>query len=226
MKQHQTALRVRTTVSGTAGQHRPSLISSAIYRLAVFAAVTLCLAAAPTKNDLLARELELQAAPALKAGYVPQGRQMERYKAFARQTELPPITATNTLVEIGRAVNTDTTRLAQLSAQEKQALAGQFRIPVAVVDKLVQRLATGSPVTANQFAQEIRLAVIDYRFLHTEWVRYHPSAEGQPTKAAALGALQDGDINTSWKLYDGLRRPQSPSIGAPAAPANLRVVSH
>jgi hypothetical protein len=151
---------------------------------------------------------------------------MARYKAYARQAELPLITATNNaMLEVGGMVKTDTTRLAQLSVGEKEALAGQFGVPVAVIDKLVQRVASRPPPAADQFAQELRTVVVDYRFLQIEWNRYHPPADGQKTKAAALVALQAGEISKAWELYDGLRRPQAPAIAAPAPPANLRIVT-
>ena len=151
---------------------------------------------------------------------------MARYKAFVRQSELPLITTTNNaLLEVGGKVKTDTTRLAKLSAPDKEALAGQFGVPVAVIDKLVRRVASGSTPTAGQFAQELRTAVVDYRFLQLEWKRYHPPAEGQKTKAAGLEALQAGDISKAWELYDGLRKPQAPAISAPSAPTGLRIVN-
>ena len=111
----------------------------------------------------------------------------------------------------------DATRLAHLSTNEAEALAGQFKVPVGVINRLAQRFACSSPLAAEQLAQEIRTAVIDYRFLQIEWERYHPSAEGQKTKAAALEALQAGDIGKAWELYDAL--------GRPSPPANLRVVA-
>jgi hypothetical protein len=121
---------------------------------------------------------------------------MKRYEAFARQAELPPIRVTNnTVLQIGGAVSTDATRLAQLSTNEMEALAGQFKVPVGVVSRLAQQLARSSPPAAEQLAREIRTAVIDYRFLQIEWERYHPPAEGQKTKAAALEALQAGDLS-------------------------------
>jgi hypothetical protein len=151
---------------------------------------------------------------------------MKRYEAFARQAELHPITVTNNaVIQVGGLVNTDATRLAHLSPQEKEALAGQFKVPVGVINGLAQRFARSSPPAAEQLAQEIRTAVIDYRFLQIEWEHYHPPAEGQKTKAAALEALQAGDISKAWQLYDALRRPQAPAIAAPAPPANLRVVA-
>jgi hypothetical protein len=143
---------------------------------------------------------------------------MKRYQAFARQAKLPPITVTNNaLLQVGGVVNTDATRLSRLSPQEREALAGQFKVPVGVIDKLAQRLANSSPPAAEQLAQEIRTAVIDYRFLQIEWGQYHAPAEGQKTRATALGALQAGDISKAWELYDVL--------GRPSPPANPRVVA-
>jgi len=185
-----------------------------------------CPTSVQAEDALPAKQPDTQSTQVQKPAYLSQGRQMARYKAFARQTELPLITATNnTLLEVGGMVKTDTTRLAKLSAREKEALAGQFGVPVAVIDKLVQRVASSSTLTAGQFAEELRTAVVDYRFLQIEWKRYHPPAEGQKTKAAGLEALQAGDISKAWELYDGLRRPQAPAIGAPPPPANLRVVN-
>ena len=156
----------------------------------------------------------------------PSGPPDGALQSFARQAQLPSITATNsTVLEVGGMARTDAARLAQLSTREQEALAGQFGVPVGVITKVVQRLASGSPPAADQLAQELRTAVIDYRFLQIEWKRYHPPAEGQRSKVAALEALQAGDIGKAWELYDALRKPQAPAIGAPAPPVNLRVVA-
>jgi hypothetical protein len=150
---------------------------------------------------------------------------MKRYQAFARQAELPPITVTNnSTIKVG-TVETDTARLAELSVQDKEALAEQFKVPPSVIDKVAQRIANSPDPAADQLAQELRTAVIDYRFLRLEWDRYHPPVEGQPLKIAALAALQAGDVIKAWELYDGLRKPQPPAAPAPAPPANLRVVA-
>ncbi len=185
-----------------------------------------CLTVVQADDALPLRVPDSQPTQVQKPAYIPKGRQMKRYEVFARQAELPSITATNnTLLQVGGVVNTDTTRLAQLAPREKEALAGQFGVPVGVIDRLMQRLAGSSPPAADQLAQEIRTAVIDYKFLQIEWDRYHPAAEGQKTKAAALDALQTGDITKAWELYDGLRRPLAPAIAAPAPPSNLRVIA-
>ena len=155
--------------------------------------------------------------PAQKTGYTPKGRQTERYKAFARQTEMLAITFTNeTTLEVGGRIKTDLTRLAQLSIPEREALAGQFRVPAGVIGKVAERSSKNSPPNTAQFIQDIRTAVVDYRFLQGEWQRYHPPAQGQKVQADALQALEVGDINKAWELYDGLRRP--------APPGNLRSV--
>jgi hypothetical protein len=165
-----------------------------------------------------------QPAPSQKQADPVQGRQMQRYKAFVRQASLPPIRTTNVLIEVSSPVEIDVTRLAQISVQEKEALAGQFSVPVGVIKTLVERIASNSPPTADQFVQELRTTVIDYKFLQIEWDRFHPPAEGQQTKSNALAALQAGDLAQAWDLYDGLARPGAPAITRPVPPTNLRVV--
>lgn len=226
MKQNHMVVLMRPGATGLAGRQRPSLFWLAGCRLAVCAALMQCLSWVQAGDAVPAREPDTQPGQVQKPAYIPQGHEMKRYKAFARQAQLPAITVTNhTVLEVGGVMNTDTTRLAQLSPREKEALAGQFRVPVGVIDKLVQRLTPSSPPAADQLAQEIRTAVIDYRFLHIEWEQYHPPAQDQKTKVAALEALQAGDISKAWELYDGLSRPQAPAFAAPAPPANLRVVA-
>ena len=186
--------------------------------LAVCAALMQCLTSVQADDALPLRGPDTQPTQVQKSAHIPQGRQMKRYEAFARQAELPPITVTNNAVlQVGGVVNMDATRLAHLSPQERDALAGQFKVPVGVINRLAQQLSRSSPPSAEQLAQEIRTAVIDYRFLQIEWERYHPPAEGQKTKAVALEALQAGDISKAWELYDAL--------GRPPPPANLRVVA-
>ena len=193
--------------------------------LIVCAALTQCLTLARAADVLPVGDPDSQPAPAQKLADPVQGRQMERYKAFVRQADLPPITATtNVIIEVGGVVKADVARLAQLSMREKEALAGQFSVPVGVIDKLVERVATDSPPSADRLIQELRTTVIDYRFLHIEWDRYHPPAEGMQTRSNALEALQAGDLAKAWELYDGLARPAAPAIAKPAPPTNLRVV--
>lgn len=226
MKQYHMFDLIWPGATGFAGRQWPRLVRSVSRRLAVCAALMPCLSSVQADDALPARQPDNQSGQVQKPAYIPQGHQMGRYKAFARQTELPSITVTNhTGLEVGGVMELDSTRLTQLSTRGKEALAEQFRVPVAVIDKLVQRLPPSSPPAPEQFAREIRAAVIDYRFLQIEWERYHPPAQGQKTKAAALAALQSGDISKAWELYDGLSRPQPPSIAAPSPPANLRVIA-
>jgi hypothetical protein len=190
----------------------------AIRGIAAYALIIQCLEAARAADALTVKEPGTQTAPAQMAAYTPKGCRMERYKAFARQAEMPAITVTNTTVlDVGGVVKTDLNRLGQLSVSENAALARQFGVPVEVINKVIQRATNNASPGAAQFAQDIRTAVIDYRFLQGEWGRYHPPAEGQQLKANALAALQTGDISKAWELYDGLQRP--------APPGNLRVVA-
>ena len=49
-----------------------------------------CLTPARAADALPAKEPGSQPTPAQKPAYTPQGRQMKRYQAFARQAECPP----------------------------------------------------------------------------------------------------------------------------------------
>jgi hypothetical protein len=227
LKQHQAARRMRPGLARRAVIPGANLCLWAGRGVTACALVTLCLSPAWAADVLPVKEPGPQATLAGTPAYTPQGRQMERYKDFARQAELPAITVTNkTTLEIGGAVRLDLNRLAQLSAQEQATLAERFGVPAGVISKLTERAASQPPPNAAQLAQELRTAVIDYRFLQGEWKRYHPSAEGQKLKAEALVSLQTGDIAKAWQLYDGLQSPQAPSLARPQPPSDLRLVSH
>ena len=201
--------------------HKVHVCLLAVRSIAICALAALCLAPAQAADALPAKAPSEQATPAPKPAYSPQGCQMERYKAFARQAPLPSISVTNkTTLEIGGSVRFDITRLAQLSIQDREALAGQFGVPAGVIGKVAERAATNAPPNAAQLVQDLRTAAIDYRFLQGEWVKYNPPAAGQKIRADALAALQTGDIPKAWEMYDGLLRPATP-----APTANLRIVA-
>jgi hypothetical protein len=205
-------------LSGMAVHQRFRLCFLAMRSLAACALVVQCGGLARAADQPPAKESATQIAPAPKPTYTPAGRQMERYKDFARQVKLPAITVTNVAaIEVGDTVQADLKRLGQLSDREKAALAGQFGVPADVIGKLMERAATNSAPGADRVAQDIRTAVIDYRFLQREWEQYHPPADGQKVKAEALAALQAGDVSKAWELYDGLQRP--------APPSGLRIIS-
>ena len=226
MQQIQIAIRMRPGAARAARQQAVPRRRFSVRRVAIGIALIQCLTLAYAADPLPAQAPDRPPGPAQKPAYVPQGHQMQRYQAFARQAKLPLMTITNqTELEVGETVKSDVTRLAQVSSREKEALAGQFGVPVGVMEVVVQRVASSSPPSAAQLAQELRTAVIDYRFLQIEWDRYHPPAEGQTTRATALAALQAGDISKAWELYDGLHKPQAPAVAPPAPPANLRVIA-
>ena len=223
MKQNRAISLIRPKLTGMAADQRANVCLLAVRSMVVCALLTSYLTAARAADALPVQEPAGQATPVPKPAYSPQGYQMERYKAFARQAEMPTITVTNeTTLQVGGTVKTDLNRLAELSTQDKEALAAQFGVPAGVIGKVAERAASNEPLNAAQFARDIRTAVIDYRFLQGEWKRYK---EGQKIKADALAALQAGDISKAWELYDGLQKPQAPSISRPLPPTNLRVVS-
>jgi len=218
MMQIQKASPMRPGTTGVAVNHTVNVCLLAVRGVAACAIVAQCLNPAWAADSVPAKDPGSQTTPAQPPAYMPQGRQMERYKAFARQAEMPVITVTDkTTLEVGGMVKTDLNRLARLSSQDKETVAGQFGVPAGVIGKAAELAVNNPPHDAAQLAQEIRTAVIDYRFLHGEWERYNPPPEGRKIKADALEALQAGDISKAWELYDGLQRP--------TPPGNLRIVA-
>lgn len=205
-------------VAGAAAHRWVNVCRLASRNLAVCALLTQWRSPGQAADGLPAKEAVIPAASPQAPPYLPKGYRMERYKAFARQAELPAITITNeTTLDVGSSVKTDVTRLAQLSIQEMEALAEQFGVPVGVIGKVVQRAGNRPEPDAVQLARDIRTAVVDYRFLQGEWKRYHPPAECLNIKTNAVQALQVGDLSKAWQLYDGLQRP--------APPGNLRIIA-
>jgi hypothetical protein len=226
MKQMQMVIPRRPGFGAVVVSRRATLRLLAIGSIAGCVIITCCVTPARATDALPVNAPPDKAALAQEQAYSPQAYQMERYKAFARQTELPVITVTDkTTLEVGGVLKTDIKLPAQPSGTEKEALARQFGVPAEVIVTVLDRASTNQLPNAAQLAQAIRTAVIDYRFLQGEWGRYNPPPEGKQTKAAALLALQAGDISKAWQLYDGLQKPQAPGIASPAAPVNLRVVA-
>ncbi len=220
-----------TAVPGRPEAHNTALSQSVTRRRRPIRHVAVCAVLLQFLASTRAAEVPPVQEPGNKSAQVPppehlvQGREMERYKAFARQADLPSMAVTtNVLIEVGGSLKLDVTRVTQLSVRDKEALARQLSVPVGVVDRVVQRVATNSLPSTDQLVQELHTAVVDYKFLQIEWERFHPPAEGQQIKSNALSALQDGDLAKAWELYDGLGRPEPPGIAKPAPPTNLRIV--
>ncbi len=226
MKQNRLVILRRPGFGATVVSRRATPCLHALGGIAICAFVLGGLTPARADDALPAKGPGDQASQTREQAYSPQAYRMKRYQAFARQAELPVITAADeTSLEVGGAVKLDLKRLAQLSDGEKEALASQFGVPAEVIGKLLERAAINPPSNAAQLAQAIRRAVIDYRFLQGEWGRFTPPPEGGQVKTNALLALEAGNLSKAWQLYDGLRKPQAPSIGAPPPPTNLRVVA-
>ena len=153
-----------------------------------------------------------KAEPASVSLYAEQGRTQPGYGVFAHRCTAPSITVVNeTTLEIGGKQKIDISRLDQLAAQEKETLAGQFDVPVGVIDCLLQGCTSQAPADATGLAGKLRVTVIDYKYLLEQWTQYLPPSGTEKVKADALQALQSGDIDKAWKMYVDLPRLKPPT---------------
>jgi hypothetical protein len=153
-----------------------------------------------------------KAEPSSVALCAAEGRKQPGYQVFAQRCAAPAITVVNeTMLEIGGKQKIDVSRLDQLATQEKETLAGQFEVPVGVIDTLLESFSRQAPVDAAEVADKLRVTVIDYKYLLERWTRYLPPTGKEEVKTAALLALQGGDIDKAWKMYVDLPRPEPPT---------------
>jgi hypothetical protein len=144
--------------------------------------------------------------------YAAEGRKQPGYQVFAQRCATPSISVVNeTTLEIGGKQKIDVSGLDQLATREKETLAGQFDVPVGVIDSLLESFSGQAPVSAAEVADKLRLTVIDYKYLLERWTRYRPPTGKEEVKTAALLALQGGDLDKAWKMYVDLPRPAPPT---------------
>lgn len=143
---------------------------------------------------------------------VANARLHHSYQVFARQLALPPITTPDkSTLRLGEKVSVDIGRRNPLSNRQRESLAGQFDVPVGVIDKTLDRLTNHTRLDAAQAAEEFRAAVIDYKYLEEKLARYVAPTGKEIIKTNALQALHIGEIDKGWETYLALPRPQPPS---------------
>jgi hypothetical protein len=153
-----------------------------------------------------------QTPPASFSLVAAQGRKQPSYQVFAFRCTSPAITAMNeTTLEVGGKQKIDVSQLDQLTTQEKETLAGQFDVPVGVIDNLLESCSKQAPADAAGLADKLRVTVIDYKYLLARWTQYHPPTGGEKVKTDALLALQGGNVDKAWKMYVDLPRPEPPT---------------
>jgi len=152
-----------------------------------------------------------KAEPASPELLAAEGRRQPSYQVFACGCPAPAITVVNgTTLEVGGKQKIDVSRLAQLTAPDKQTLAGQLAVPVVVIDCLLRGCTNQPPADATGLAGKLRVTAIDYKYLLEQWTQYHPPTGGEKVKADALQALQGGDLEKAWAMYVTLPRPEPP----------------
>jgi len=131
------------------------------------------------------------------------------YSLIAAQLSLPNIAAA-----AERVLEIDgTARLDFAAANESpaaSALAAQMRIPLSAMKGLIRQLANETELTGPQLAASFRTELVDYKFLEERWNQFHPAGTALQVKQAALAALEAGDLERAWTLFEDLPKPRPP----------------
>jgi hypothetical protein len=161
--------------------------------------------AAPTENPKGA------AAPSLSLR-VAQARKHPSYTVFEHNLTLPAIKVIDAAtLEVGGKLKIVLNRPEPLSTQARATFTNEFQVPLAVVDRLWERLFQSTPPSAEQATNALRQTVLDYKYLHQKWTQYRPPREKEGIKTDAFQALQAGDLDKAWELYLDLPKPSGPS---------------
>jgi hypothetical protein len=157
---------------------------------------------------------ESQAAPTQPSSLsslAAQGRRHPSYQVFAGGLALPSIIVLDqATLEVGGRMKIDVSRLDQLTAQQKEALADWYAVPAGVVDRFQENFAHEGASDATRVATKFRIMVIDYKYLLDFWTKYLPAAGNEKIKSDALQALRVGDLDKAWKMFLDLPRLEPP----------------
>ena len=144
-----------------------------------------------------------------------------RFEKFVPEPALPQmITLEKTTLQIGADLQISLAVLTQMSKAEKDSLAKLFQVPLPVVTKFIEGIATKPQTDAEIFAKDLRAAITDYRFLVHVWNEF-VSLEQDSPKREARQALAAGDVEKAWQLYPA----PTANHPKPPPPQNLRIVS-
>ncbi|HWW03615.1 MAG TPA: hypothetical protein VNZ64_28185 [Candidatus Acidoferrum sp.] len=140
-----------------------------------------------------------------------QGRQHPSYQVFSSHAVLPSVTILDERsLDVAGEIRIEVRRPDLLSSRQKLVLAALFGVPVAVPEKALRGFSSEGPVAPEQAAQQLRMTIIDYKYLRDAWTRYRPPAGMEQLKNTALLSLEAGEIDKAWEMYMALPRPQPP----------------
>jgi hypothetical protein len=142
---------------------------------------------------------------------VAQARKHPSYQVFKHNLTLPSIKVIDAAtLEVGGKLKIELNRPEQLSMQARLTLTNEFQVPLAVVDRLWERIFKNTSPNAEQVTNALRMTVLDYKYLQQRWTRYRPPKEKEGIKTDAFQALQAGDLDKAWELYLDLPKPPAP----------------
>jgi hypothetical protein len=140
-----------------------------------------------------------------------QWRRHPSYQVFESRTTLPTMEVMDKgTLKIGEHLTLELARAAAFPDEQKKALAAQFELPVAALDKFLHSLAAKPAIDAQQTAKDLRTLILDYRYLRQRWTQYRPPPGEEKIKTDAFQSLEAGDVDKAWQLFLALSPPAPP----------------
>jgi hypothetical protein len=131
------------------------------------------------------------------------------YQVFSSRMVIPEITARDALtLGIGSEISFKLGQL--LEAKDQQSIAAHLGVSPTLFSAFRTQINSQEHLEAQQAARQLKTSITDYFYLREQWNRYHPPPDRQKAKAEALAALEAGDIQTAWRLFGALPRPEPP----------------
>ncbi len=153
-----------------------------------------------------------KAPPAAGAqAHVPWPR--NRYLCFSNMASVVAIrvSASEQVVRVGASATVPLNAISALTDAQAKPAAGELGVPTGLIVRTAQLVSQDPSASAEQFAQQLETAVIDFRFLLAELSCYHPPPDEEPARKTALLDLVEGDLPRVWEYYRALRWPHAPS---------------
>jgi hypothetical protein len=149
------------------------------------------------------------AAPAVVSAKT-NGRSHPSYTVLSNS--LPEILSEGGFVSMGGKIKLSVEKLGALSKEDLHAAAELLEMSPGALDVFLSRVSAGEKTTPERLASDLRVWVLDYRYLHLQWAGYGPPKVSHEMQQKGLQLLESGHLDEVWALEAALPRPKAPTV--------------